>query len=80
MDYSTNTLFNGDFWLVALAIIMGGLMIIALFVNSYLPFKRERDYIKKELDRSYEEEYGYWKRQLRRLYLRSIPLLGRFFR
>lgn len=81
MEYSTDTLINDEFLLFAVAIIIGSFIIIALFVNFFIPFKEERDYIKMEMDRSYEEEeYLYWRRELKYLYLRSIPLLGRFFR
>ena len=61
--------------------IIGAFLITALFVNFFIPFKEERDYIKMEMQRSYEEdEYRYWRRELKYLYLRSIPLIGRFFR
>ena len=61
--------------------IIGAFLIVALFVNFFIPFKEERDYIKMEMQRSYEEdEYRYWRRELKYLYLRSIPLIGRFFR
>ena len=81
MEYSTDTLINDEFLLFVVAIIIGSFIIIALLVNFFIPFKEERDYIKMEMDRSYEEdEYLYWRRELKYLYLRSIPLLGRFFR
>ena len=81
MDYSTDTLFNDDLLLLILAMIIGAFLITALFVNFFIPFKEERDYIKMEMQRSYEEdEYRYWRRELKYLYLRSIPLIGRFFR
>lgn len=81
MEYGTDTLINDEFLLFVVAIIIGSFIIIALFVNFFIPFKEERDYIKMEMDRSYEEdEYLYWRRELKYLYLRSIPLLGRFFR
>lgn len=64
-----------------LAMILGSFIVVALFVNFFIPFKDERDYIKMEMQRSYEEdEYRYWKRELKHLYLRSIPLIGRLFR
>ena len=81
MEYGTDTLINDEFLLIVVAIIIGSFIIIALFVNFFIPFKEERDYIKMEMERSYEEdEYLYWRRELKYLYLRSIPLLGRFFR
>lgn len=81
MDYSTDTIINDDFLILMLAMILGSFIVVALFVNFFIPFKEERDYIKMEMQRSYEEdEYRYWKRELKHLYLRSIPLIGRFFR
>ena len=81
MDYSTDTLLNDEFILIIFAMIIGAFLIVALFVNFFIPFKEERDYIKMEMERSYEEdEYRYWRRELKYLYLRSIPLIGRFFR
>lgn len=81
MDYSTDTLLNDEFLIFVAAIIIGFFIILALVINFFIPFKEERDYIKMEMERSYEEdEYLYWRRELKYLYLRSIPLLGRFFR
>ena len=81
MDYSTDTLLTDEFLLIIVAMIIGAFLIVALFVNFFIPFKEERDYIKMEMQRSYEEdEYRYWRRELKYLYLRSIPLIGRFFR
>ena len=81
MDYSTDTIINDDFLILMLAMILGSFIVVALFVNFFIPFKEERDYIKMEMQRSYEEdEYRYWKRELKQLYLRSIPLIGRLFR
>lgn len=81
MDYSTDTLLNDEFLIFIAAIIIGFFIILALVINFFIPFKEERDYIKMEMERSYEEdEYRYWRRELKYLYLRSIPLIGRFFR
>lgn len=44
------------------------------------PFFDERAYIKVEMSRSLSDrEYRYWERQLKKLYIRSIPFVGRFF-
>ena len=80
LEYSTDTLLTENL-LFIIAIIIGVLLIIALFVNFIIPFKEERDYIKMKMEHSYEEEeYRYWRRELKHLYLQSIPLIGRFFR
>ena len=75
MDYSTDTLLNNNFVIVTLAIIIGLFLILAFYVNLYLPFKKERDYIKMEMGRSYEEEYRYWKHELKMLYISKVPIV-----
>lgn len=79
LDYITDTLLYDE--ILIIAIIIGFFLILAFFINFFIPFKKERDYIKMEMARSYDEdEYRYWRRELKYLYLRSIPLIGRFFR
>ena len=82
MDYSTDTTLLEEEFLIFLAILVIGFFVIfALIFNVIIPFKEERNYIKMEMERSYEEEeYLYWKRELRRLYISHIPIIGRFFR
>jgi len=81
LDYRTDTILNDEFLIFITALIIGLFIILALFFNFFLSFKEERDYIKMEMARSYEEEeYGYWRRELKYLYLRYIPIVGRFFR
>ena len=76
MDYSTDTLFNYEFLLLIHAMILGSFIVVALFVNFFIPFKEERDYIKMEMERSFEEEeYLYWKRELKMLYISKIPIV-----
>lgn len=45
-------------------------------LNVVRPFLKERSYIKMEMGRSNEEEYRYWKRELRKLYIYHIPFVG----
>ena len=62
-------------------VVIAAFIILAIFVNVIYPIIEDREYIKMEMKQSYsKEEYRYWKRELRYLYLRSIPLIGRFFR
>ncbi len=57
------------------------LLIISFYFKVLKPFSRERDYIKMELYRSSSNhEYNYWKRELRYLYLKHIPLVRLFKR
>lgn len=81
MNYSTDNLYNDETFIFVAAIIMLLIVMVALFVNSYISFKKERDYIRMEMARSYrEKEYCYWERKMKCLYLRYIPLIGRLFR
>jgi len=64
-----------------LALVVGFFLFLVCFVHLYLPFREERNYIKMEMARSFEEEeYLFWKRELKCLYLRSIPVIGRLFK
>jgi len=55
-------------------------VLLALYFNLIVPLVKEREYVKMEMRRSYsEDEYRFWKRELRRVYLRHIPIIGRFF-
>lgn len=79
MDYGTTPLLNDETSVLAAIIVF--FLLLAFFVNVCIPFKRERDYIKMEMARSFEEkEYLYWKRELKRLYFSYIPLISKFFR
>ena len=49
---------------------------VGIYWKVVLPFMKEREYILTELERAYDDEYSYWERRLRRLYIRSIPLVG----
>lgn len=50
---------------------------VGIYWKVVLPFMKEREYILTELERAYDEDYYYWERRLRRLYIRSIPLVGK---
>lgn len=59
------------------------IFIIAILVQAFIivPFREERSYIKMEMKRSTDRNiYLFWKRQLKRLYLKSIPIIGRFIK
>lgn len=64
-------------WLLVFFIFI---LIMAYFItNIYVPFKREHDYIKYEIERSDEDELEYWKHKLKTHYLRYIPVVKHFF-
>ena len=81
MDYNTDVSSNDAPMLIAIAIIAVIFTISVLCVKVFIPFKKQRDYIKMEMKRSLEErEYRYWRRELKKLYLQAIPLVGKLFR
>ncbi len=62
---------------ITLGIILLGIMIIKFITSAYMPFAEERNYIRMEISRSYGNTRMHWEYELRRLYLRQIPLFGR---
>lgn len=53
------------------------LCVAAVYMNIIRPFSEGRRYIKAEIRRAYNEsEYRYWKRELKKLYISQIPILG----
>lgn len=81
MDYSTDTLLNDETGFVIIAVFIISFIFIAFFINFFIPFKEEKDYIKMEMERSFEEEeYLYWKRELKMLYISKIPIVRSIIR
>ncbi len=62
---------------ICLGIILLGIMIIKFISSVYVPFADKRDYICMEIARSYGNTRIHWEYELRRLYLRQIPLIGK---
>ncbi len=80
MNYNTDKILSDKTGFVIIAIVILFILFIAFFINIYIPFRKERMYIKIEMERSFsEEEYLFWKRELKSLYFRAIPLIGKFF-
>ncbi len=68
-----------DFFLLCTAIPIILLIIAAIYTQVILPCFKEASFIKREMDRSISDaEYKLWKRKLKRLYVRKIPIIGRF--
>ena len=79
MEYNYNNQYGFLVFLGVIILIF--CIMIAFIINSVIPFFKEREYIKMEMERSSnDEEYRHWKRELKYMYLSSIPLIGRFFR
>lgn len=68
------------FLIFAFVVIIVFFIVLAFYFNVIAPFMKARDYIKMEMQRSDGDEYYYWKRELKRLYISHIPIIGRFFR
>ena len=66
---------------------MGALVAILMIFLSlfyitdvFVPFLKQRRYIKMEIDRALDRcEYKRWKREMRRLYIKSAPIIRWFF-
>ena len=55
------------------------LCVATVYMNIIRPFSEGRRYIKAEMHRAYNEsEYRYWKRELKKLYISQIPILGNY--
>lgn len=63
--------------LFGIGIITVLLAAIIWFFRTLLPFMSARAEIKMELSRSGGKEYTFWKRELKRLYVSLIPIVGR---
>ena len=53
------------------------LMFCIYLSNSIIPFMIKRRYILMEINRTKGEEHRFWKRKLKRNYIRLIPVFGR---
>ena len=77
-NYSNNNEIVTFLYLIIIIVILACIS-LAIYYSAILPFLKEREYIKMEMGRSFDDdEYLYWKRELKQLYLSF--LLGRFFK
>ena len=66
------------FWYSILTIPLVTLCIVVFYVNIIHPFLVNKRYIKSEILRSCdEEEFSFWKNELKKLYISQIPFLGK---
>ena len=63
---------------VCLGVLLVGTMIAKFFMNVYMPFADDRDFIRMEIVRSHGNEKVHWQHELRRLYIGMIPFVGEF--
>lgn len=69
----------GDYNLIYLIYFLSALVIYMLLATAIriLLVKDDANYIKMEIGRAtYYEEYRFWKRELKRLYLSRVPFIG----
>jgi len=69
---------NEIFFLVFLVFIEVLFIFIAFIVKFWIPFIKERGYIKMEINRSSGGERKYWERELKIFYASHIPFLRYF--
>lgn len=64
---------------LAIILILFFIIVIAMkfIMNVYIPFLDEREYIQMEIARNGGSERQHWERELRRLYIGSIPIIGK---
>jgi hypothetical protein len=51
---------------------------MAIYVGYIKPFMEKRKYIKMEISRTKGERHTMWKRELKRLYISQIPIVGKY--
>lgn len=66
--------------LVFVGVIIAVMLLISFFINVWIPFSTEKNYIKMEISRTTGRRKKYWKMQLRYLYFKHIPLLGKIIK
>ena len=64
---------------VCLALLFAAILAMKLISSVYIPFLQERDYIRSKIMWTYGEKHDYWKKELIRLYLGLIPIIGPLF-
>lgn len=66
-------------WVLLLIVLFFVLLffMFAFYQKVIKPFQDDRKYIKLQLSKAYDnDEYRFWKRELRRLYLIRVPFVG----
>ncbi len=67
-------------WLMFCFMILA-IVLTIIYLKIVMPFLEERNYIKMEMKRSFnEDEYIFWKKILVSFYLKHIPIVRRFGR
>ena len=75
-----DTHIEGTFFFFLFFVVILYLVALILYFNVIKPFVEARRYIKMEMQRSDSEEYKYWKKELKKLYIHYIPFIGLFIK
>ena len=73
MSCIVNTEGNAIVIAIAVAVVLLFFGAVSFYINVFIPFIEKRKYIKMELENAEDEEYEYWKNELKELYLSYIP-------
>lgn len=74
--YNTTENYDESTLLFVLICIVVLLIVFVFYINVLGPFLANRRYIIMEMSRSDGDEYKFWKRELKLLYISQIPIIG----
>ena len=61
---------------ICLLLLFFAMIYVKLILNVYIPFSRKREFIRSKIICSYGEKKAHWRKELFRLYLKLIPVIG----
>ncbi len=77
MFYTKDSVSNSSV-MVILIILLISIFIMVIYTGYIRPFSEKRKYIKMEMSRTRHDRHMMWKRELKKLYVSQIPILGKF--
>lgn len=63
---------ENTFFIFMVIVIVVVFLLFSFYLNVFVPFMKERRYIKMEMQRSDDEEYKFWKNKLKKLFLKHM--------
>ena len=74
-----DTNIKGTMFMIYVIVLIIAFIILYSYVEIFIPFNKERQYIKMEINRSCsKQECNYWKKEMKKLYRKSIPIIRWF--
>ena len=67
-------------WVAIFLIMLVFVLLTKYYLNTVVPFRRERNYLKSEINRSQGRERRYWENKLKEHYLYNTPVIGGILR